>query len=85
MAKPKSTLHQQMLTTAANLDAQYSELIELRQRVQEALLTRYPDPKTEDGLPRCSARRANTNTPASGFAHIDNRARSRATPTRWRD
>ena len=27
MAKPKSTFHQQMLTTAANLDAQYSELI----------------------------------------------------------
>jgi hypothetical protein len=41
MAKPNSTLYQQMLTTAADLDAQYSELIELRQRVQAASLTRY--------------------------------------------
>jgi hypothetical protein len=59
MAKPNSTFHQQMLTTAADLDAQYSELIELRQRVHEALSMRYPEPKTRTV-------RGNTNPPASG-------------------
>ena len=50
MAKPNSALHQQLLTTAADLDAQYSELIELRQRVNKALLARHPDRKTPRSL-----------------------------------
>jgi hypothetical protein len=34
------TLHQQLLTTAASLDAQLCEIVELRQRIKKALLAR---------------------------------------------